>query len=112
MPRYNLSIEEENKLYNKINCIKIICIVLFLAVVFLLILSINLLIDRKITSDVSKSDIAEYIDLEEIAYNRGHYIYRDINTDVLYLQIKYNSGELVMTPILNPDGTAKLYEGN
>ena len=112
MSTYNyLSIEEENRLRSKVEAYKLLCIFLAIIAATAIFLSIMFIVDKNKTQE-NGTNISEYIDLEKIAYDYGHSIYRDRNTNVLYLQIKYNSGELVMTPIINPDGTAKLYEGN
>ena len=100
--------------YKKINNLKILSFTLAMLLMFFIPTTILLIVDRNNSTSKNQISISEYIDLEEIAYeystSQDYYIYRDKNTNTLYLQIKY-SGGMTMTPIINPDGTAKLYEG-
>lgn len=51
---------------------------------------------------------SRYCNMEAVEVTEGGIIYRDTNTDVLYLAVGgYSSFGL--TPILNADGTARLY---
>ena len=110
-----LSIEEENRLYRKIDNLKILSISLVIITIISIFVAIIALSFIDQTRKENQISISEYIDLEEIAYEynstQTYYIYRDKNTNTLYLQIEY-SGGMTMTPIINPDGTAKLYEGD
>lgn len=63
-----------------------------------------------ISSDVIIKNVhSKYIDMELVEEYDGYDIYRDTNTNVLYLVVGGYSTSLI-TPILNSDGTPKLYE--
>lgn len=106
-----LSIEEENRLREKVDKYKLGCALLAMAMGASIFLNILFVLESRGNNASSDISISEYIDLEELGYNHDHTLYRDRNTNVLYLQIKY-SGGIAMIPIINPDGTAKLYEGD
>lgn len=112
MGKYNLSIEEENRLYEKIKGARVLCVIFAVIAAFLLFMTITLIHERNMENDEYRSDITDYINLKEVAHDDGYYVYYDKNTKVMYYQIRYNGGEFVMSPILNSDGTAKLYEGD
>ena len=96
---------------SKIDNLKILSIslsIITIISIFISIVAISL-VDKTVKEN--RTPTSEYIDLEKIAYDDSNTVYRDRNTNVLYLQIKYSGGK-TMTPILNSDGTAKLYEGD
>jgi hypothetical protein len=70
------------------------------------------------TSTTTSIDFDEYIDLVEISSKKasnivnGRYvIYYDKNTGVMYLETSVSNVQSGITPILNTDGTPKIYEG-
>lgn len=51
---------------------------------------------------------SKYISMQLVEEGDAYFIYRDVNTDVLYLAVKGGYSSL-LTPILNADGTPRLY---
>ena len=55
---------------------------------------------------------SEYINLQILEKEQTYVIYRDINTNNLYLELRSNGYSSALTPILESDGTPKKYIGN
>lgn len=109
----------------KIECKKpggTVCLLVILLLV--LIISISGFIVKKITTLVHplNNDIrnqqyeytieSNYINLQILEKESTYVIYRDTNTDNLYLELRANGYSSALTPILESDGTPKKYTGN
>lgn len=110
MSNYNyLSIEEENRLHNKLDKYKFGCILASFGLIISIVLNVLFIIDKRTNNEYSEIIVSEYIDLEEVSDSGNQVLYRDKTTNVLYIKLLPSGG---ITPIINPDGTAKLYEGD
>ena len=50
-----------------------------------------------------------YADFQEIESSEEYSIYRDIETDVLYIEMRRNGYSSALSPLYNGDGTLKKY---
>ena len=53
--------------------------------------------------------ISDYVEFELIEQDTTHTIFRDTQTDVLYVEFKRNGYSSALTVLLNADGTPKTY---
>ena len=90
---------------------KIIVLVLILILLFTTIACVNgeIIINDSERAFAQLTNSNDYFSLEIVERTTDTYILRDRNTDVLYLFINAGHGK-TMCPILNSDGTPKLYE--
>ncbi len=90
-----------------------VCLIVVALLVFILFCTTILVheIKKIITPlDTNENTITSvYADFEEIESTIEYSIYRDIETDVLYIEIRRNGYSSALSPLFNSDGSLKKF---